>query len=280
MLFRSKPFIWEIGHKFDVVTNIRQASVNDEIGIVCLELDGPRNAHACTVIQAPVGATLALLVKPHGHAKADVVQPALSNVLELIRSQLLRPVQSLTNVFEHPDEEVHHETTLQKLREVGAELGKLVEFAAVFGEDQLNAADRVVIKDLVSEVWRDIAGHAAARSIEVSMTGFGHELPPIYGNHAWLRSIVRELIDNAIRHSKSRPMAGSNQKSQLEISARQMGPHVVLHIRNAGVGVLPKIADRVFLPFNTASATGRGPADAIRQTLALARLADAWGYRR
>lgn len=38
----KKPFIWEVGHKFKVVTNIRQASVNDEIGIVCLELDGPR----------------------------------------------------------------------------------------------------------------------------------------------------------------------------------------------------------------------------------------------
>jgi L-aspartate semialdehyde sulfurtransferase ferredoxin len=37
------PFIWEVGHKFKVVTNIRQASVNDEIGIVCLELDGPRD---------------------------------------------------------------------------------------------------------------------------------------------------------------------------------------------------------------------------------------------
>lgn len=39
----KKPFIWEIGHKFKVVTNIRQASVTDEIGIVCLELDGPRS---------------------------------------------------------------------------------------------------------------------------------------------------------------------------------------------------------------------------------------------
>jgi len=38
----KKPFIWEVGHKFKVVTNIRQASVNDEIGIVCLELDGAR----------------------------------------------------------------------------------------------------------------------------------------------------------------------------------------------------------------------------------------------
>jgi ABC-type methionine transport system ATPase subunit len=38
----QKPFIWEVGHKFKVTTNIRQASVTDEIGIVCLELEGPR----------------------------------------------------------------------------------------------------------------------------------------------------------------------------------------------------------------------------------------------
>ncbi len=34
------PVIWELGHKFSLVTNIRQASVNDEVGIVCLEIDG------------------------------------------------------------------------------------------------------------------------------------------------------------------------------------------------------------------------------------------------
>ena len=39
----TKPFIWEVGHKFKVTTNIRQASVTDEIGIVCLELDGKRD---------------------------------------------------------------------------------------------------------------------------------------------------------------------------------------------------------------------------------------------
>ncbi len=39
----KKPFIWEVARKFKVVTNIRQASVTDEIGIVCLELDGPRD---------------------------------------------------------------------------------------------------------------------------------------------------------------------------------------------------------------------------------------------
>jgi ABC-type methionine transport system ATPase subunit len=38
----TKPLIWQIGQKFKLVTNIRQASVTDEIGIVCLELDGTR----------------------------------------------------------------------------------------------------------------------------------------------------------------------------------------------------------------------------------------------
>jgi len=36
----QEPLIWTLGQKFKVVTNIRQASVTDEIGIVCLELDG------------------------------------------------------------------------------------------------------------------------------------------------------------------------------------------------------------------------------------------------
>ena len=39
----KRPIIWELGKKFDIVTDIRQASVNDEIGIVCLELDGDRS---------------------------------------------------------------------------------------------------------------------------------------------------------------------------------------------------------------------------------------------
>ena len=38
----TTPVIWELSQKFKVVTNVRQASVTDEIGIVCLELEGKR----------------------------------------------------------------------------------------------------------------------------------------------------------------------------------------------------------------------------------------------
>ena len=39
----QRPLLWELSHRFKVVTNIRQAKVTDEIGIVCLEVDGKRD---------------------------------------------------------------------------------------------------------------------------------------------------------------------------------------------------------------------------------------------
>ena len=38
----TRPVLWELAKTFPVVTNIRQASVTEEIGLVSLELDGKR----------------------------------------------------------------------------------------------------------------------------------------------------------------------------------------------------------------------------------------------
>jgi ABC-type methionine transport system ATPase subunit len=38
----TRPVLWELGKKFDIVTNIRQASVTEEIGIVSLSIEGER----------------------------------------------------------------------------------------------------------------------------------------------------------------------------------------------------------------------------------------------
>jgi ABC-type methionine transport system ATPase subunit len=38
----QQPVLWQLGQKFDVVTNVRQVSVTDQIGIVSLELEGVR----------------------------------------------------------------------------------------------------------------------------------------------------------------------------------------------------------------------------------------------
>jgi len=36
----KEPFIYQVGHLFKVTTNIRQASISDDLGIVALELEG------------------------------------------------------------------------------------------------------------------------------------------------------------------------------------------------------------------------------------------------
>lgn len=38
----TRPVVYELGKNFALVTNVRQASVTDEIGLVSLELDGER----------------------------------------------------------------------------------------------------------------------------------------------------------------------------------------------------------------------------------------------
>jgi hypothetical protein len=38
----TRPIVYELGKKFPVVTNVRQASVNSEVGLVSLELEGDR----------------------------------------------------------------------------------------------------------------------------------------------------------------------------------------------------------------------------------------------
>lgn len=39
----TRPVLWELGRKFELTTNLRQASVNDEVGLVCTELQGERD---------------------------------------------------------------------------------------------------------------------------------------------------------------------------------------------------------------------------------------------
>ncbi len=39
----TRPIIYELGKQFQVVTNVRQASVTPEVGIVSIELEGERS---------------------------------------------------------------------------------------------------------------------------------------------------------------------------------------------------------------------------------------------
>lgn len=215
---------------------------------VALDVPGGSDPVPCLLLEAPVGNDLALLVQPPVVVQE---QPVLANLLDLIKSELEQPVRSLSASLGDDGAGPPSDATVVKVKEVAASLDKLVAFAAIFGAERLDADDRVVMKDLVCEAWAETEAFATQRKVNVSMAGFGADLPPIYGNRDWLKRVVRECIDNAIRHGRAR--MGSDDASQVEIAARQMGPHLTLTVRNAGAGALPRMGDRVYLPFNRAS---------------------------
>jgi hypothetical protein len=39
----KEPVIYQLGHKFRVITNIRGANISAELGLVALEIDGPES---------------------------------------------------------------------------------------------------------------------------------------------------------------------------------------------------------------------------------------------
>jgi hypothetical protein len=46
----TRPVVHELGHKFAVVTNVRQASATDDVGIVSLELEGQREEIKSSIV--------------------------------------------------------------------------------------------------------------------------------------------------------------------------------------------------------------------------------------
>jgi hypothetical protein len=45
----KQPVIYQLGHKFRVITNIRGANVSAELGLVALEIDGPESEVAAAI---------------------------------------------------------------------------------------------------------------------------------------------------------------------------------------------------------------------------------------
>ena len=46
----TRPVIYELGKTFEIITNIRQASVTPEVGIVSLEIEGEREVVKSAIV--------------------------------------------------------------------------------------------------------------------------------------------------------------------------------------------------------------------------------------
>lgn len=80
-----------------------------------------------------------------------------------------------------------------------------------------------------------------SRGVEFSIS----DLPPVEGDADALERLLDNLLNNAIKYlSPERP-------GRVEIGCRESSPeHVVLYVRDNGIGIAPENLERVFLPFS------------------------------
>lgn len=132
----------------------------------------------------------------------------------------------------------------RSLLEDAAELQELVEDLLVLArvdEGRAPVPSRIDLDELVlAEVVRARAatgGHADARSVQISASGVsGAE---VLGDRSALQRVVRNLLDNAVRHAETR----------VEVTLRERAEEVELVVADDGPGVAADDVERVFERF-------------------------------
>lgn len=226
-----------------------------------LELGGPRPHRLAGRLTAGTAGPDFALVFARGETGGST-EAFAERLVALFRADLIEPIKGLlrrlTDIEGLPP--AIAKDLLGRGADVAGRLAKLADLIDLFGTDAIGLEDRVALEPLVRDAWDEVSALAAERRVEASLTGFRDDLPPVYGNGRLLARAVRECLENAVKHS--REAVTGEDAAQVGIHAEVHGEHARLTVTNHGLGHLPALGDRVYLPFNAASA----PAAAGRRT--------------
>jgi two-component system heavy metal sensor histidine kinase CusS len=152
----------------------------------------------------------------------------------------------------------------RKLKQLADDLLTL----ARLGADKMGSSVASIV-DVVHAAEAQVQAHAKERGIEFVVTG---EDRSVVGGAADLERLVRNLLENAVRHS---PDAG---RVAVEITTR--ADRVSLAVSDEGAGILPDEREKIFEPFyrgrgdKERSSDGAGLGLAIVRQIALAHGGD------
>ncbi len=131
-------------------------------------------------------------------------------------------------------ERIHHES--QRLARLVKEL---LELSRLQGADPLPTPLPVSVDRVVTEVVDRTRTGAAAKGIDVSITG-ARGLT-VYGHEGQLVNAVANLVENAIAYSP--------ENTKVCIDAQRVGGQVRLTVTDQGIGIAAKDLDRIFERF-------------------------------
>jgi len=116
-----------------------------------------------------------------------------------------------------------------------------------FSRSASGAVDPMPLRETLSEVARTMAPAAEKAGVRIGIDCDDH-LPPL--RSATLYHVLLNLIKNAI---EAMPSGG-----RVEVRARSLPDAVVLSVADTGPGIPPEVLPRLFEPFFSLKATGKG----------------------
>ena len=140
------------------------------------------------------------------------------------------------------------------------QLENLLTYSLGEVQDRREPPGAVDLAEVVRSAAEDLAPAARARGIEVRLEV---EPVPVLGHQRRLRSVVENLLSNALKFT---PRGG-----RVGVRLRAEGERVVMEVWDSGPGIPAEERDRVFEPFFQGTARGEGPVRGSGLGLAIVR---------
>ncbi len=127
---------------------------------------------------------------------------------------------------------------MQTIAESAAQMGKLIDHLLGFarlGRAELRKT-KVSLDDLVRAARQDLQRDTEGRKVEWVLS----RLPEVLGDPVLLRLVLVNLVSNALKYSRTRPVA------RIEIGAEETATETIIFVRDNGVGFETKYAGKLF----------------------------------
>jgi signal transduction histidine kinase len=145
----------------------------------------------------------------------------------------------------------------------GARAGEIISRTRLFFEKGATPRELVDLNDIIRETIGLLRGEAGRFSVSVR-TALRAESPRVMGDRVQLQQVIVNLVMNSLDAMKDR----ESVVRQLSVDTRLTDDeHVVVRVRDTGVGLPPQQADHIFNAFFTTKPHGAGMGLSISRSI-------------
>ena len=172
------------------------------------------------------------------------INKSLTSFASMASHDLQEPLRKI-NVYASQLSEAHNGIPSPEARELAQKILNTTERMQLMVKDLLNLATltgdiiptKVNVRTVIEHVLVDLDFKVKEKSALITVA----DIPPVLGNDNYLYQLLLNIISNAIKFTKQRPV--------LLISGEQQGNRVFLHVKDNGIGMEGKDISKIFEPF-------------------------------